>query len=106
MTNTDIRSVRDALGLTQTQFAALLGVHAITVSRWESGTQVPTPYQLGLIQQFGVASRRKRRGVDEDIATVLVTAGAIAGLYLLLKWALEESESEAPGRGVHHKRRA
>lgn len=90
MLGSEIRSVRDSLRLTQAQFAALLGVHAVTVCRWEVGTQSPTSYQAGLIQQFGIAAKR-RRAADE-IATVLVSAGAIAGLLFLLQWALEKED--------------
>jgi putative zinc finger/helix-turn-helix YgiT family protein len=36
----DIRQGRDRLGLTQKQFANLLGVGEATVSRWETGAQI------------------------------------------------------------------
>ncbi|WP_348652731.1 helix-turn-helix domain-containing protein [Polyangium sp. 6x1] len=95
MNGSEIRQVRESLGLSQAQFASLLGVHAVTVSRWENSAQHPTPYQVGLIQQFGRAARRK--DVATQVAAVLVTAGAIAGLYFLLKWALDEDEGEDDG---------
>lgn len=93
MSASEIRRVRESLGLSQAQFASLLGVHAVTVSRWENETQHPTPYQMGLIQQFGRAAQRKE--VATQVAAILVTAGAIAGLYFLLKWALEEDDSRS-----------
>jgi DNA-binding transcriptional regulator YiaG len=100
MNGTEIRNIRDSLRLTQAQFAALLGVHAVTISRWEIGAQSPTPYQDGLIQRFGIAS--KRRSTADEIAMVLVTAGAIAGLFFLLQGALTKEEevttSRAPER--------
>ena len=34
-----VRRVRKALGLTQSQFAELLGVHLVTVKKWETGAQ-------------------------------------------------------------------
>jgi len=33
-----VRRLRARLALTQTRFAALLGVHKITVAKWEGGT--------------------------------------------------------------------
>src|SRR6266404_8259862 len=36
----EIRSGREKLGLTQKQFAALLGIGEATVSRWETGAQI------------------------------------------------------------------
>jgi DNA-binding transcriptional regulator YiaG len=35
--STEIRSLRDRLGMTQVEFARLLGVAANTVARWERG---------------------------------------------------------------------
>ncbi len=89
MTGPDIRKVREALKLTQAQFASLLGVHAITVSRWESALLSPTPYQMGLMEKFAEAARHKES--KDDIATILVTAGVVAALFLLLKLALDET---------------
>ena len=37
MTGTEVRRLRRRLGLTQAQLAARLGVHKLTVSRWERG---------------------------------------------------------------------
>ena len=34
-----VRRIRKALTLTQLQFAALLGVHLVTVKKWETGAQ-------------------------------------------------------------------
>lgn len=39
MTGAELRRRRQALGLTQTAIAKLLGVHAVTVSKWEIGMQ-------------------------------------------------------------------
>lgn len=37
MTPTEIRQLRDQCGLTQTQFASLIGTKQKSVSRWEKG---------------------------------------------------------------------
>ncbi len=37
-----IKKLRDKLILSQTEFAALLGISYTTVSRWESGLHEPT----------------------------------------------------------------
>ncbi len=37
MTGSEVRRIRRRLGLTQTQFAKRVGVHLVTVSRWERG---------------------------------------------------------------------
>src|ERR1022692_1383057 len=40
LTPQEIRRDREALGLTQKQFARILGVAEATVSRWETGAQI------------------------------------------------------------------
>ena len=55
----EIRWLRRALRLNQTEFAQLLGVHPVTVSRWEtpgSGCS-PNAYQSALMQDFEKAAR-------------------------------------------------
>ena len=43
MTGGDVRRIRDRLGLLQPAFAKLVGVHSVTVSRWENGAMIPEP---------------------------------------------------------------
>jgi putative transcriptional regulator len=59
MTPAGVRKVRKRLGLTQRQFAKLLGVHEITVAKWERGMQPMRNTHATLIRL--VAMRRKRR---------------------------------------------
>jgi putative transcriptional regulator len=37
----DIKNIRDGFGLTQVQFAALLGIRVRTLRNWEKGGRVP-----------------------------------------------------------------
>ena len=46
-----IRELRIEIGLTQEQFAALLGVVYPTVNRWENGHAQPSPLAMKLIEQ-------------------------------------------------------
>lgn len=56
-----VTSLREALGMTQAEFAEQLGVDKMTVSRWERGTLRPSAESLAAIEEL----RRKavRRGV-------------------------------------------
>ncbi|WP_088891654.1 helix-turn-helix domain-containing protein [Leptolyngbya ohadii] len=45
-----IRETRQRLGLTQTQFAAKLGVSFLSVNRWENGHHQPLPIVLKQIE--------------------------------------------------------
>ena len=35
------RQIREAAGVSQSRLAAALGVHSLTVARWESGARIP-----------------------------------------------------------------
>lgn len=45
-----IRHVRSSLGLTQTEFANVLGTNQVTVARWETGVSIPSPYYRKAIE--------------------------------------------------------
>lgn len=78
----EIRSIRRLLGLNQAQFGQLMGVHAITVSKWESGITSPSDYQLAFLSQYRIAAKNEQ--VREDLKNVLVAAGVIAAVIFLL----------------------
>lgn len=81
----NIKSIRELLGLNQLQFAQLLGVHPITVSKWERGIAAPTDYQTAFLSQFQIAA--KDRKTREELKNVLIVAGVIAALVLLFQAA-------------------
>ena len=86
MSGAQIRELREKLGLTQSELAQLLGVHAVTVSRWETGPNFqPPPYQMALLSEFQKAAEAK--SFDRTLKNLLVSAGIVAVIYLLLKAA-------------------
>jgi DNA-binding transcriptional regulator YiaG len=69
MTPDEVRRARKALGLSQSKFAALLGVHLVTVKKWETGAQGLRTTSERLIRLLMAqhiarpkARRRARRG--------------------------------------------
>lgn len=46
-----IRHVRSTLGLTQTEFASMLGTSQVTIARWETGVSKPSPYYRKAIEE-------------------------------------------------------
>ncbi|WP_370307574.1 helix-turn-helix domain-containing protein [Sinimarinibacterium flocculans] len=83
----DIKRIRERLGLSQAQFAQLVGVHAVTVSRWERGdpSTAPTPYQFALMSEFAkAAASREADQLKETLGALLLGAGIGAALYALL----------------------
>jgi putative transcriptional regulator len=87
MTGAEIKALREALDLTQVQLAQLLGVHPLTLSKWErGGPGGPTPHQLALLESFRVA-RAARQDIGPTVAGLLVTAGVALALFKLLEAA-------------------
>nr|WP_315494221.1 helix-turn-helix domain-containing protein [uncultured Rhodoferax sp.] len=84
MNSQQIQKLRTDLGLSQPEFAQLFGAHSMTVSRWERGIAMPTPYQLALMQQFRLTADTKKAEVDETVKNLLVGAGVVAALIWLL----------------------
>jgi molybdate transport system regulatory protein len=57
----DLKTLRARLGLKQADLAELLGVHAMTVSRWERGELKPSAHQRRLLRAFADAAERGAR---------------------------------------------
>lgn len=90
MNGREIRSIRQMLGLNQTQFAQLMGVHAITVSKWESGITAPTDYQQAFLSQYRVAADAEKKKVHDELRGILIVAGVIAAVMYLLTIATKK----------------
>jgi transcriptional regulator with XRE-family HTH domain len=79
----EITSIREALGLSQLQFAQLLGVHPVTVSKWERDLAAPTDYQAAFLSQFQAAVKNKIAG--DELKNLLIVAGVIAALVFIFQ---------------------
>jgi DNA-binding transcriptional regulator YiaG len=69
VTGDEVRAIRRRLKLTQVAFARLVGVHEITVSRWENGAlaiREPTAKLLRLLLRQAPPRRRMRRNSGGD----------------------------------------
>ena len=86
MTAAEVFAIRSQLGLSQVQLAQLLGVHPLTVSKWERGVLGPTPHQGALLQSFAKASQAKEQ-IGTEVSHLLVTAGVAVALFALLSAA-------------------
>ena len=54
----DLRAARKSLGLTQAELAAALGVHRMTITKWEGGTH-PIPHTVVLVLQHMLRAAKK-----------------------------------------------
>lgn len=62
MTGTDVQLLRRKLRLTQAELAARLGVHALTVSRWERGQVRITEPMARLLKLQPTTAPATRKG--------------------------------------------
>jgi DNA-binding transcriptional regulator YiaG len=53
-----VRDTRRLLGVSQAQLGKVMEAGRVTVSRWETGQSMPTPFQLDLLAKF-VAAKAK-----------------------------------------------
>jgi DNA-binding transcriptional regulator YiaG len=87
----EVRFVRKALGLSQGVFADRLGVHRVTVARWETGeTPLDGPTSLAVralaaIPVVADAARNRKSDTERDIRRSFETAPtpATSGSYTL-----------------------
>jgi transcriptional regulator with XRE-family HTH domain len=79
----EIKSVRELLNLNQVQLAQLLGVHPITVSKWERNEALPTAYQSALLNHFRDGARDNE--VRTSVESLLIGMGVGVALAFLLK---------------------
>lgn len=71
--------------------ATVMGIHSLTVSKWERGVLQPSNYQLVLLGLFKEAARSPDLGFRSEIRRTLVERGGIVTLYLLLHEALRKT---------------
>ena len=60
-TGEKIREARKKRGLTQQQLADELGVHRVTVVRWESGAREPMAVVIRVIERIGGGKRENQK---------------------------------------------
>lgn len=96
----DVVALRQALGLTQADLAQLLGVHAMTVSRWERAKRdhglVPSDFCVGLMRALSDGARRCS-SIGEDVRRALAKEQDARALYLGLHASFGEQVGAAGG---------
>lgn len=83
MSSSSIKRLRESLTMNQAQFSQLLGVHPITVSKWERNESQPNPYQQSLIEQFERGAQDK--SVRDQVLGTMVGLGVAVAIAILLK---------------------
>jgi DNA-binding transcriptional regulator YiaG len=60
VTGSEVREIRRALGMSQPEFAELVGVHAISVSKWETGAMGIRRTTEKLIRLLAASQRNRK----------------------------------------------
>jgi len=69
--------------MSQVQFGQMLGVHSMTVSKWERGVADPTPHNEAIVVVFAKVMARNP-SARFDVVKTLVANGVARALYQLL----------------------
>jgi len=94
----EIRRTREALRLSSSQFASVLGVHPTTISRWENA-HGPVPVEgmaynvlSALGNRIGAGGRAQAQAerAGQEVSDALVVGGVILALALLVSFAANE----------------
>lgn len=91
-----VRHLREQLGLTQQQFASLLGVHSTTLYRWEASGLVALriePFQLQILRALQQQIERPGNDLAEALGKALLVGGGLLALYVLLQDLFEKPRS-------------
>lgn len=83
MTAADVKRVRGKLRLTQGQFAEVVGVHPLTVSKWERGALVVENRFAPLLLARDDKDLEK---LGRDLKSALTRGGGGFALFTLLGW--------------------
>ncbi len=86
-TSSRVKAVRKALALSQPELAILIGVHPLTVSKWERGLLAPSKYQQALLRRLRSGCRKAKSVVP--VAEWIESTGPIQTLAYLLSHAYE-----------------
>lgn len=74
-----LHMARMSMGITQGVASQLLGVHAVTLSRWECGTLKVPPYYLALLDELCTAAA-DMPSTAPSIAELVARFGAVKAL--------------------------
>jgi hypothetical protein len=92
---TPSRLLRERLELTQAELAYMLGVHAMTVSKWERGTAHPSPYNM---QQLGLLALGAARMVESDrlaFRGLLALGSGVGALAFVVMRGMAQASGDA-----------
>lgn len=99
-----LRVAREALGLTGSDFAAVLFVHPVTLYRWEGAERLPpicgvAGAVLPLLVDAVRLSLKRAAKIGKAVKRELNLHGPLAALTCLLNWIRNTLRTQAGGQG-------
>lgn len=95
MSPAEISAIRSQLGMTQVQLGLLLGVHSLTISKWERDRLIPAPYHQAILET-GLAAVKNQPGIGAVVTSTLATSGVPRALYEMLRAAFDSDGNLPP----------
>lgn len=92
MTCSEIRDIRIVIGVTQEQFARLIGVSCPSVQRWERGVSRPSPLHLDILNLISENTSKIKgyiddeRGTGSDIDKALFQNDFCSPMLYMVRW--------------------
>lgn len=85
-----ISGLRHTLHCTQAQFAGMLGVHPITISKWERDVSQPPPYNIQQLEALRLAIPRMTKVVRDEFTGLVAHGRTVLALNLLVALAIPD----------------
>lgn len=104
-TGTQVRHLREDIGLNGQQFAKILGVHPTSLYRWEGAVDrkvnvAPRQLQLLVVLEKEMRKRKSTEAREEfaqSIITGLLLRGDLFALFKILKTVFEDEDDTRDG---------
>ena len=97
MTSEEVKKIRGNLKMTQQHLAQILGVHPITVSKWERG-RISVPHYHGTLLTSFKEAHQKFPNIGPAVVEALMSGGISSALYCLLSTAYKREKGETHER--------
>ena len=88
-TPNEVLDLRERLGMSRAEFAAILGVDNRTVSRWEDSSSEPSGTARAVLSAFHEVLTRRHPDDAQIVRETLQSAAGVGGLGYLLVYLLD-----------------
>lgn len=91
----NVRTLRDSLDVTQGELARMVGVHPMTVSKWERGTAQPSPYNVQQICMLHLGAPLLTPDERRVVKRLLALGSGVGALAIVVMRGIAEQGGDA-----------